>query len=301
MSPFFCAQEFRNYLRSEKRYSAHTITAYLNDVDEFSAFLLRDKNTADLKDAVSKDVRLWMMDLLDSGISARSVARKLSSLRGYFGFLLKFNHVSSNPVHRIKSPASGKRLPKVFSKEDVESVLDNGIVPDTPEGLRDKLIIELFYATGIRLSELIGLRVMDFRSNELLIHGKRNKERIVPLHQRIIHLLNEYMVIRKSFGPLSAEDSLIVLDSGKKMYPKFVFNKINSYFGNVSTTLSRSPHMLRHSFATHMLNSGADLNGIKELLGHSSLQATQVYTHYSFDRLKSIHKQTHPRGDKKRR
>lgn len=301
MVPFFYFQEFQRYLQSEKRYSAHTVDAYLSDVNEFSGFLTSEGITADLKEVSASDIKAWMMHLLENEISSRSVARKLSSLRCYFKLLCTHEEISDNPCLRLKAPIQKKRLPKVFSPGEVKQVLDGFSAQHDFSSLRDAVLIEMLYGTGIRISELMGLRLLDVNGNEIRVFGKRGKERIVPMHTRLSHLLGQYLAERNRLFLSSGIEPLMLLDNGKKMYPKFVFRKINFYFGAVSMAKTRSPHMLRHSFATHMLNMGADLNGIKEVLGHSSLQSTQVYTHYAFERLSQIHKQSHPRGDKNRR
>ena len=301
MAPFFYADNFTRFLQSEKRYSHHTVQAYVHDVSAFAQFLVDESITSDLREVYAADIKGWMMSLLEQKVSSRSVARKLSSLRSYFSLLCKQQQIEINPCLKIKAPIQKKRLPKVFSPTEVNATLHEVSCNTGFAGLRDNLLIEMLYGTGIRLSELIGIRMMDVNGDSIRVFGKRSKERIVPLHHKLIDVLNEYLVERNKLFGCNASEPLILLDNGKKMYPKFVFRKINFYFGSVSTAVKRSPHMLRHSFATHMLNGGADLNGIKEVLGHSSLQSTQVYTHYAFERLSQIHKQSHPRGDKNRR
>lgn len=283
---------FITYLQKELRYSEHTVLAYQNDVATF--FEYTGLETADFKQVSSKDIRRFVMHLIDVGMKPRSVNRKISSIKKFYHFLLQKEEIDVSPAASIKSVKTSKPLP-VFVKESDMVELDkiSELFGDDFSGVRDRLIVELFYQTGIRQSELINLEPKDWSGGQIKVLGKRNKERIIPVNQNLESLKQLYVSLR---GGLSKkEEFLILTDKGNKLYPKFVYRKINYYIGEVSRLEKRSPHVLRHTFATHMLNNGAGIESIKELLGHESLVATQVYTHNSFEKLKSIYKQSHPR------
>ncbi len=300
-SPFFIAvtavNSFLQYLRTERRMSNHTLISYSTDLKQFADYLQLTYEELEPERASALMIRSWMVSLTESGISNRSIRRKLSSLKSFYSFQIKQGKLEGNPLTGIISPKISKRLP-VYVEE--RSMAELEVKPDYPaglEGMRDALMLSIFYETGVRLSELISLRErdVDFSRGFMKVLGKRNKERIVPVSQELINQISVY-VTEKAKLAYTESEFLLTTDAGKKLYPKFVQRKVNYYLGEVSTLEKRSPHVLRHTFATHMLNNGADLNAIKEILGHANLAATQVYTHNSIDKLKQVHRLTHPRG-----
>lgn len=295
MAPFLFHNEFISYLASERRFSEHTILAYEKDLTQFNEFAgLNTKD--DIKEVRSRLVRGWMVSLLDENYSNTSVNRKLSSLRTYFKWLLKEGRIEANPMQSVAGPKTSKRLPAFAQKKDLDIDRVNSMFEDTFEGVRDHLLFEMLYQTGVRSSEVINLKDRDVHADKIKVLGKRNKERIVPISSGLNVLINKYREMRSEI-PVSS-DSFFVLESGKKLYPKFVYRRINNYLGKATELKKKSPHVLRHTFATHMLNNGAGLEVLKELLGHASLAATQVYTHNSFSQLTHIYSQSHPRGQK---
>jgi len=295
MTPFFLS-EFLTYLEVEKRYSSHTITAYKKDIEQFFDFL-DIENEKDLKEVSYQSVRSWLVDILEKGNSNRTAARKISSLRVCFKWLLKEGVVSDNPVSKIKAPKQSKKIPSFFREGQLDPTNFDTLFDDSFDGVRNRLIIEVLYQTGIRLSELIALKVKDVDQYKVKVLGKRNKERAIPISEKLSGLISEYQKLLLEKGLFS--EYLFVLKNGNTLYPKFVYRLINSYFGNVTDIDKSSPHVLRHTFATHMLNNGAGLETLKELLGHANLSATQVYTHNTFSQLTKVYSQTHPRGTKK--
>ena len=292
---FMLLKSFIEYISFEKKYSKHTILAYKNDILEFQNFCLTKFKDNDLSKVNYPQVRSWIVNLVDSGISNRSVNRKVSSIKSFYKFLQKTKVVSENPISKHKALKVSKRIQVPFSQKEIEAVIQQFEVVDF-KSLRDKLIIELFYSTGMRRNELIELKVenIDFSNNTLKVLGKRNKERYIPLLVSIKESLKEYLAQRKEKNSLN--EYLFFTEKQKKLYPTLVYRIINEYFSSVSSKVKRSPHILRHSFATHLLNEGADLNSVKELLGHSSLASTQVYTSSSISKLKEVYNKTHPRG-----
>lgn len=293
---------FVKYLKYEKRYSIHTIKSYETDLNQFRSFVFEHCSCTE-NDGYScityQNVRSWIVELSLNNISARSINRKLSSLKSFVKFLQKREFLQDNPMLKIVSPKNKKRLPE-FVQEAQMNKLDNiDVFTGDFSGIRDRFIIELFYNTGMRLSEMINITHSDINSSELYVKvlGKRNKERICPINSYTINIYKDYLErkIECGFGTKN-EDWLFVTDKGNKMYPKFVYLKVVRYLSLVTDIDKKSPHVLRHTFATHMLNNGADLNAIKELLGHANLAATQVYTHNSFSKIKDIYKQAHPRA-----
>ncbi len=287
---------FNNYLQYEKRLSVHTLTAYQKDLHQFSEFLaLQELALDELK---ASHIRSWIMELMDAGLDARSVNRKISALRTYFKFLQRESLVDQNPMSQIQAPKIAKRLPVVVEEHKLNTLLDDtDYFSDDFSGLRDKVVMELLFATGMRLAELLGLHDQDIDTyqEQIRVLGKRNKQRIIPLTKPLIALLKHYIEEKKRlFGQQIT--ALILTDKGKKSYPVQIQRIVNEILGKVSTHQKKSPHVLRHSFATSLLNRGADLNAIKELLGHANLSATQVYTHNSVERLKSVYKQAHPKA-----
>lgn len=287
---------FIQYIRFEKRFSPHTVLAYENDLKQFFDYIKNLYETENPDEITHPMVRSWIVDLMEKEISTRSVNRKLTTLKTFYKFLLRHQAVKNNPMLKVISPKTSKRLP-VFVEESKMNVLFNDVDFGVGfEAKRDRLILEIFYATGMRLSELIGLtdNSIDTHHNHLKVLGKRNKERIIPFTNKLTALINEYMEERKSVTGNSS--SFFVTDKGRKLYPKFVYRIVTQRLGSATTLDKKSPHVLRHTFATHMLNNGADINSVKELLGHANLSATQVYTHNTIEKLKQVYKQAHPRA-----
>ncbi|MEN8765152.1 MAG: tyrosine-type recombinase/integrase [Wenyingzhuangia sp.] len=294
-------QKFIEYLTLEKNYSTHTITAYQNDIHAFFCFVAREHEVSDPCLVPSVFVREWVLDLHDSGLSNRSVNRKITALKSFYNYLQKIEVVVESPLSNQKSLKRAQKVIIPFSEKEIDAVLTLEDERYTPfENLRNKTMIHLFYATGIRQGELMGLEVqdVDFESATIKVLGKRNKERLVPLYPEILTLLKTYMEQRE--GMEVSIPNLFLTARGGKLYNALVYRVINTYFSEVSTKEKRSPHVLRHSYATDMLSKGADLNSVKELLGHSSLAATQVYTHNSLEKLKQVYNQAHPRSAKKK-
>ncbi|MBC8474574.1 MAG: tyrosine-type recombinase/integrase [Cryomorphaceae bacterium] len=286
-------EKFINYLSSEKRFSVHTITSYSNDINQFFLFLSEEyKITSELSEVNFQIVRSWIASLLEQGVTPRSVNRKISTLKTYFKFLIREGVIQESPMLKVVAPKSKKRLPLFVEEDQIESLLNGVEFDDGFIGERDKLIIELFYVTGIRLSELINIKISDlnFDNNLVKVLGKRNKERLIPLSARIVKELQFFIEKYK------IDNYLFTNLGGTKVYTKLVYRVVNKYIGKISSINKKSPHILRHTFATHMLNNGADINAIKELLGHANLSATQVYTHNTIEKLKSVYKQAHPRA-----
>lgn len=286
--------DFITYLQVEKRASEHTITAYRKDLDQFIDFACIN-NRSDFKEVNSKLIRAWMVDLMEQGVKSVSVNRKLSSLRTLYKYLIKIGELERSPVSLVKGPKKEKRLPSFAKESELEPEKLDLVFGDDFEGVRDRLLFEFLYQTGIRLSELIGLKDYDVQASQIKVLGKRNKERIIPISKSLYKLVDEYLTLRKEI--VENPPSFFVLNSGKKLYPKFVYSKINIYLGRATGLEKKSPHVLRHTFATHMLNNGAGLEVLKELLGHANLSATQIYTHNSFAELTKIYSQAHPRGE----
>ena len=287
---------FLAYIQYEKRYSPHTVTAYRIDLDQFFNFLSIQYNATELSGIDHSMIRSWLVSLIEEGNSPRSVNRKITTLKSFYRFLLKEGLVNDNPLRKITPPKSAKKLPEFIEKGKMSLLLDEMNPGDGYCGLRDRIILEMFYNTGIRLSELINLQEkdVDFHNGTIKVLGKRNKERLIPFSQKFGILLKEYVKEKqKTFDYLP---SLFLTDSGGKMYPKKVYLIVKKYLSNVTTLDKKSPHVLRHTFATHLLNNGADLNAVKELLGHANLSATQIYTHNTIEKLKEIYKQAHPRA-----
>ncbi len=288
------SNQFIHYLKVERRYSKHTLSAYQKDISQFSLFI---EQQYELLFAFVKHIhiRSYIVELMSSNISNRSVCRKISAIKSLYKFLLRGGVVSVSPLANVQLPKISKRLPSFVKENEILLLGKRSFFSDDFSGLRDYLMIRLFYQTGIRLSELTNLKDSDVSKDSIKVLGKRNKERIIPISSEFAQLLQEYKQL-KNVEFEGIPTTLIVTDSGKKVYEKFVYRKVNYYIGNVSSIEKRSPHILRHTFATHMLNNGADLNAIKEILGHENLSATQIYTHNSFEKLKNIHQQAHPRG-----
>lgn len=291
-------QAFEQYLLREKNYSLHTVQAYKADLGSFSSFLEAEFGDADADDVGYGQIRSWIVSLVESGIGNVSVNRKVSSLKAYYKFLLKIKRIDASPLLKHKSLKAPKKLQVPFSEQELERVLEVVEYPQGFEGLRDKLIIDLFYTTGMRRTELIHLRLanVDVYAGTLKVIGKRNKERILPVLPIISQQITAYLAERSRIQQITDPEFLLLSLKGVKLTDSFVYRLINSYFSNVSGKVKKSPHVLRHTFATHLLNNGADLNSVKELLGHSSLASTQIYTHSSLAELKQVYGNAHPRG-----
>jgi len=293
---FMFLAHFFKYLTYEKRYSKHTIIAYQHDIAQFQQYLASQE--LEILSANHQSIRSWMVSLMDQQLDPRSINRKVSTLRSLYKFLIKEGMVQENPVLKIQTPKTAKKLPNFIPEEKLSNLLDQDVFGHDFAGIRDKLVIELLFGTGIRLSELIGLKLKDLYLLEKTIKvlGKRNKERIIPLNQTLISLIDAYLVEKNAQSLSNISAHLIVTHTGAQAYPKLIYRIVQKYLTMISTQDKKSPHVLRHSFATSLLNNGADINAIKDLLGHANLSATQVYTHNSIERLKSIYKQAHPKA-----
>ncbi|WP_273567718.1 tyrosine-type recombinase/integrase [Maribacter halichondriae] len=291
---------FISYLSLEKNYSVHTISAYRKDLESFRAFCNDKFDSVSIDNIEYVVVRNWIVDLVNSGISNRSINRKVASLKAYYKFLQRIGELQANPLAKHKALKTTKKIEVPFSEKEMELVLRQISFNDDFEGIRDKLIIELLYTSGIRRAELINLKTQNVNlvGGTLKVLGKRNKERLVPLLPSTKELFQEYFTERKSLDDIIDDDYVFLTQSGNKVYETLVYRIINGYFSKVSSKVKKSPHILRHTFATHLLNKGADLNSVKELLGHSSLASTQVYTHNSIAELKKAHTSAHPRSKK---
>lgn len=290
-------KDFVNYLGYEKHFSAHTITAYQTDLNQFAQFAQSQFEIDETLLVTHQHIRSWLVHLMNENTDPRSVNRKLSALRSFYKFLLKEDLVQKNPVSKVQAPKIRKKLPAFVEENPMMNLFDHGeLFPDSFEGHRDRLMLLLFYTCGVRLSELIGLRTADINlyKQQIKVLGKRNKERIIPITKELGTELEAYLKEKEDEG--WKNEYLFVASSGQQLYPKLVYNTVKTYLSKVTSIEKRSPHVLRHTYATHLLNKGADLNAIKELLGHANLAATQVYTHNSIERLKNIHKMRHPRA-----
>lgn len=290
--------EFIKYLKFEKRYSSNTVIAYETDLLQFSEYLVLHFQNIDFDSLSTTIIRGWIVYLKDNGDQPRTVNRKITSLRSFYKFLIRGGLIIKNPMIGIKLQKQNSTIPEFIEEAAIERLFDNIEFGDNLKGALDDCIIELFYGTGIRLSELVNFKIKDFDllNNNIKVLGKRNKERIIPINNVLRIKLLAYKRFRDIQFQDVASDFFFILPSGKKIYEKFVYRRINYYLSLVTTKTKKSPHVLRHTFATHMLNNGADLNIIKEILGHANLAATQVYTHNTIDKLKSIYKQAHPKA-----
>lgn len=289
---------FLKYLRFEKRFSENTIKSYQNDLSQFSDFIKVNFKDIEIHTVKENSIRAWIVKLMEEGFSTLTVNRKISTLKTFFKFLMREGYIEINPMDKVITPKNAKKLPTFIEEKQINNLLDEFAFGSDFKGIRNKTIIEMFYNTGMRLTELINLtnRSIDFNKKTIKVLGKRNKERILPIHPSFITSLNNYAEIRKKEFEGLEHDFFFVTDKGNKLYEKFVYRIVSKYLNLVTTIEKKSPHTLRHTFATHLLNRGADLNAIKELLGHANLAATQVYTHNTFEKLKTIYKQAHPRA-----
>ncbi len=289
---------FLQYLEFEKRFSKHTITAYKGDLEQFTDYLEKTYEITSATEVKHTHIRSWMVQLMQGGMSSRSVNRKLSALKTYFLFLKKRGQLQLNPMLKVVAPKSGKRLPVFVQQEHLTMLFNEIDFGDGYAGARNRTILEVLYATGMRRSELIGLQIksISFEQGCLKVMGKGKKERLIPMSKHLELTLKDYLSARDAHFGNGDNQPLFVTDKGKLLYPKFVYNLVKRCLSTVTTVEQRSPHVLRHSFATHLSNNGADLNAIKELLGHANLAATQIYTHNSIDKLKKVYEQAHPKA-----
>lgn len=290
---------FITYLTLEKNYSKHTIIAYQNDLNSFSLFCKNTFDQDEIRNVHYTQIRSWIVDLVSQGVSNNTINRKISTLKSFYKFLQKTKQIDLNPLIKHKALKVEKRIQNPFSESEITKVISLLEEKDDFVSVRNRLIVELLYSTGMRRGELISIQLSDVALSGKLIKviGKRNKERFVPLLASIIKTIERYLELRKEV--VTTSRFLFITEKGNKLYETFVYRVVNSYFSNVSTKEKKSPHLLRHSFATHLLNEGADLNSVKELLGHASLASTQVYTHNSVEKMKKVYNQAHPRGLKK--
>jgi Site-specific recombinase XerD len=287
---------YLKYLESEKRYSPKTVSAYRTDLNKFFEYIEFDIQSENIAEIRQSEIREWVFDLMKNNLSPRSIHRKLSTLNGYFKYLLREEIIEINPVSKIIAPKQSKRLPVFLEETRLNNFLDDTEdVEDTYDAVRNQTIIELLYATGIRRAELISIKIGDISVDNIKVTGKGNKERLIPLTNHLTNWLCRLLIKRSEFFPTQPSEYLFLTDKGESIYPNFVYRIIKRKLTTAGFTSKKSPHVLRHTFATHLLNNGADLNSIKTMLGHSSLAATQIYTHNTFEDLKRIHNKAHPR------
>lgn len=291
-------QDFLNYLTFQKRYSPHTIISYQNDLTKFFDFILAEYKFKELNEITASIVRTWLASLKENKYSPKSINRKISSLKAFFKYQLKLKKITVSPVSTITSLKVNKRLPTFVAEKDIKVLLEHDFFRETFAGKTDFLIFEILYQTGVRRSELINLRETDIDKSRGIIKvlGKGNKERMIPVNNNLLNLIGEYVSEKQKNFPELSSDILLVGKKGKTLGQKYVYNIVKKNLGKVSTTEKKSPHVLRHSFATHLTNNGAQINAVKELLGHSSLAATQIYTHNTIEKLKEVYKQAHPKS-----
>lgn len=291
--------DFLNYIEFERRYSVHTLTSYKRDLQQFSDFLSQVYEIDSAQEIKFTIIRSWIAQLMEEGNSARTVNRKISTLKSYFRYLLKTGKIDQNPTLKITGPKIRKKLPVFIEEKSMDFLVDDDLDMNSFKEVRDRLVVEFFYTTGMRRAELIGIKTLDVDINNQLIKvlGKRNKERLLPIHGSLLSLIDSYLSLKKNLNTSQQMvANFFITEKGKKMYPELVYRIVNNYLSRVSTQKKKSPHVLRHTFATHMLNHGADLNAVKELLGHANLAATQIYTHNTIDKLKNIYKLAHPKA-----
>jgi integrase/recombinase XerC len=292
-------EEFLDFLRYEKRFSPHTVTSYQTDLMQFAAYLQIEYELTEPAQATHPSIRGWVVSLMSQDLDPRTVNRKVACLRSFYKFLLRTHQIEANPMLRIKAPKMAHKLPEFVPEESLNRLLNSFEFEESFAGIRDQLMLETLYGTGIRLSELLGINDndLDTVARTVRVTGKGNKQRIVPLNPSLLLVLEKYRSRRATEFGLVASSSLLLTDKGDPLYEKLVYRTVKRYLSQISTSAAHQhPHALRHAFATHLLGKGADLNAIKELLGHASLAATQVYTHLSVDRLKSVFEQAHPRA-----
>ncbi len=293
-------EKFLKYIEFRKKYSFHTINSYAQDLTQFNNFCIENNQISSKNEIVTdfKIIRRWIANLAENKIGSRSINRKLSTLRSYYNYLIREGVIKTNPISKIVRPKTEKKLPEFINQEKLNILLDSELFEDSFDGIRNKLIIELLYGTGIRRSELIGIKLqdIDLEKKTIKVLGKGNKQRIIPFPIVIIPVINKYLNFRKEIN--TEVNNLLITKAGKKLYPNLVYRVVTKNVSYVSSIKKKSPHTLRHSYATHLLNNGADINAVKELLGHANLSATQIYTHNTFEKLNKIYKQAHPRAKK---
>lgn len=289
---------FIDFLKYEKRCSAHTLTAYKIDLEQFMDFVKMMYELEDLSLVEGYQIRDWVIELLSKDITARSIQRKLATLKSFYKYLRERGIVTTNPLQKVIPPKIGKRLPSFIQEQQLKILFDQVDFTQDYKGRRNRLILELLYTTGMRRAELIDLKVkqIDSANQLLIVTGKRNKQRIMPLLPSVFANIQSFLVLRANQFPDTEHDNLFLSDKGKPLNPKVLYNMVHQYLSLITTLEKRSPHTMRHSFATHLLDHGAELNAIKELLGHSSLAATQIYTHNSIEKLKQVYEQAHPKA-----
>ncbi len=291
-------ESFLKYLQYEKRYSKHTLTSYKLDLSQLEKFVTKNSPDLNIQDVNHSLLRGWIVSLVEGGIQPKSINRKIASLRSYYKFLLRQGHIKKDPTVKIKVLKASKKLPQFVNEAEMNLLLDSCEFSDDFVGMRDRLIMELLYGTGIRLSELITLKTQNVHllNRTIKVLGKRNKERVIPFSASLEKVIKQYLQLKKFSFSKDELPNLIVTDKGEPCYPMFIYRVVKKYLNLFTTIDKRSPHVLRHTFATHLLNKGADLNAVKDLLGHTSLAATQVYTHNSLEKLKSVFDQAHPKA-----
>ncbi len=287
---------FLDYLLFEKKYSQHTIRAYKLAIEQFIEFCIEERNEFSVQNISQQEIRRWIIALINNNNSTRTVNRKISSLKTFFKYLQKEDKIDHNPMQHVITPKIENKLPVFVEKDNMQQLFERIDTGNTFEEIRDRVILELFYATGVRVSELVNLKNsdVDLYNHTIKVRGKRNKERLIPFYAELSEIIEKYLAAKKEVFKNSVY--FFLTKKGTKIYERIVYNIVNKYLSLVTKVEKKSPHVLRHTFATHMLNNGADLNAIKELLGHANLSATQIYTHTSFEKLKSIYKQAHPRA-----
>jgi integrase/recombinase XerC len=291
-------QEFLNYITFQKRYSENTILSYQNDLKSFFEFIFLEYSITDIKEISTSMIRTWLASLKENKISSKSINRKISSLKSFFRYQLRTRNIEVSPVVSISSLKVNRQLPSFVDEKDIDDLLKNDFFPSTFKGQTDYLIFEILYQTGIRRSELITLKEKDIDRSSCIIKvlGKGNKERLIPVNKQLLTASDDYISVKRKQFSDSAENFLLVNKNAKKLDPKYIYNIVKENLGKVSTNQRKGPHSLRHTFATHLINNGAPINAIKELLGHSSLAATQIYAHNTIEKLKEVHRQAHPKS-----
>jgi integrase/recombinase XerC len=291
-------QEFLNYLNFQKRYSPNTITSYQNDLSAFFDFAFSEYKIVEINEITASIIRTWLASLKEKKYSSKSINRKISSLKAFFKYQLRLKRISTNPVSAISSLKVNKRVPSFVAEKELKVLLENDFFPDTFEGRTISLIFEILYQTGIRRSELINLKEKDIdkSAGNIKVMGKGNKERIIPVTNHLLKMIESYVSEKQKQFENLPTNNLLVGKKGLALDPKYIYNVVKTNLANVSGSQRKSPHVLRHSFATHLTNNGAEINAVKELLGHSSLASTQIYTHTTIERLKEVHKQAHPKS-----
>ena len=286
---------FLKYLQFERRYSQHTLLAYQNDLQQCQEFCNQNFEETELANATYPMLRSWIVQLVENKLSPTAINRKQASLKSFYKFLMKREMIADNPTRKLKALKTGTKVPHFVAEKELEQLIDNYHYGNDFQGWRDKLMLELLYGTGIRLSELMNLKEQDINNYQQTIKvlGKRNKERILPVSKSVAETITSYLRVKDQHFK---NDYLLLTDNGEKCYPMFVYRKINEYLKNFTSSSKCSPHVLRHSFATHLLERGAELAAVKDLLGHSSLAATQVYTHNTLEKLKKVYQQAHPKA-----